>query len=58
MKTCVYQDPGERSSDPTSDRARFPFESLGVPVEAWEDSGLLRSQGTEYNSPESRRKLA
>ena len=29
-KTCVYQDPGERSSDPTRDRARLAYACLGV----------------------------
>ena len=48
-QTCGYQDPGERSSEPTWDWARLAFVQESS-VEAWVDSGLPQGRGTEYNS--------
>ena len=44
MKSCVHQDQGETSSDPTRDWPRFACECPGVSVEAWVSSGLLQGQ--------------
>ena len=44
-ETCVHQDPGERSSDPTTDDPDLPGSVQESPVEAWVGGGLLQGQG-------------
>ena len=41
-KTCVYQDPGERSSDPIKHWARLPVSVQESPMEGRVNSGLLQ----------------
>ena len=44
-KSCVHQDPGERSSDPVRDWARLASACPGVPSSVWVDSSLSQDQG-------------
>ena len=44
-ESCVHQDPGERSSDPTRDWPRLPVSVQESVVEAWVSGGLLLGWG-------------
>ena len=45
IECYVYQDPGERSSDPTRDWPKHSRECPGVSCEAWVGGGLLQGWG-------------
>ena len=54
IKTCVHQDPWERSRDPTNTDPDLPVSVWESPVAAWVNGGLLRGQGHWQKSWEVR----
>ena len=50
-KSCVHQDQGERSSDPTRDWVRLAWECLGVSGRVLGWQWLPWGWGTDYSSP-------